>query len=91
MAELVRFPIEGMTCTSCVGHITKAVRRIDGVESVRVDLASDSAIVGFDPARTSLAAIGGAISAAGYEPQVERAEPCVPEERRGVLARLGLR
>ncbi len=91
MAELVRFPIEGMTCTSCVSHITKAVRKVEGVEVVKVDLGSDSATVGFDPAQTSLTAIAEAIRRAGYEARVEQAEPFVPVPRRGVLARLGIR
>jgi Cu+-exporting ATPase len=91
MAELVRIPIEGMTCTSCVAHITKAVRKIEGVETVKVDLGSESAIVGFDAVRTSLMSIGGAIRDAGYEPHVDQAEPFVPAERRSVLTRLGLR
>jgi copper ion binding protein len=89
--ELVRLPIEGMTCTSCVAHITKAVRKIEGVETVKVDLGSESAILGFDSARTSLTAIGEAIREAGYEPRVEEAAPFIPRVRRGLLARLGLR
>ena len=91
MAELMRIPIEGMTCTSCVAHIAKAIRKIEGVETVKVDLGSESAIVGFDAARTSLTAIGEAIVEAGYEPHVEQAEPFVAVAHRGVLARLGLR
>jgi Cu+-exporting ATPase len=91
MGDLLRIPIDGMTCTSCVAHITKAVRKIEGVEAVKVDLGSESAIVGFDAARTSLTAIGGAIRDAGYEPHVEEAEPFVPQVRLGLLARLGLR
>jgi Cu+-exporting ATPase len=66
MAEPVRIQIEGMTCTSCVSRITRALRKLDGVESVKVDLVSDSAIVGFDGGRTSLEVIGDAIRAAGY-------------------------
>ena len=91
MAELMRIPIEGMTCTSCVAHITKTVRKVEGVETVKVDLGSESAIVGFDAARTSLTAIGEAIVEAGYEPHVEQAEPFVTVAHRGVLARLGFR
>jgi len=45
MAELVRFPIEGMTCTSCVGHITKAVRRIDGVYTESLGEEPDRRVV----------------------------------------------
>lgn len=91
MGEVVRIPVEGMTCTSCVSHITKAVRKVAGVESVKVDLGSESAIVGFDAEKTSLEAIGEAIVHAGYEPHVEAAEPFVPAVRRGLLARFGLR
>lgn len=91
MAELVRVPIEGMTCASCVSHVTRAVRKIDGVESVKVDLGSESAIVGFDDARTSLTEIAVAITQAGYEPHPELAVPFSPTAPRGLLQRLGLR
>lgn len=91
MAELVRVPIDGMICTSCVSHITKAVRKLDGVESVKVDLGSESAIVGFDDARTSLTEIAAAITQAGYEPHPELAAPFSPTAPRGLLQRLGLR
>jgi copper ion binding protein len=90
MAELTRIPIEGMTCTSCVSRITRAVRKTDGIDSVKVDLGSESAIVGFDDSRTSLAAIGLAIHDAGYQARLEAATPFVPEAHRGLLARLGL-
>ena len=87
-----RIPIEGMTCTSCVGHITKAVRRVEGVSAVRVDLRTDSATVSFDPELTSLQSIEAAITTAGYEPgtpePVTRA--VTPPARSGFLARLGL-
>jgi Cu+-exporting ATPase len=90
MSEHVRFPIEGMTCTSCASRITRAVRKLDGVESCHVDLGSDSAEVAFDPLRTSLAAVAEVVGRAGYEAQVDRAEPFAPRERRGPLTRLGM-
>jgi copper chaperone CopZ len=79
-----------MTCTSCVSRITRALRNVDGVDSIKVDLVSDSAIVGFDSARTSLEVIGAAIRAAGYEARVEAAEPFTQATYRGLLSRLGL-
>ncbi len=89
MSEHVRLPIEGMTCGSCVARITGRVRKIDGVESVRVDLRTDSASVAFDPARTSLEAIGEAVASAGYEPRLEAAKPFTPQPRCRLLARFG--
>jgi hypothetical protein len=40
--------------------------------------------------RTSLATVAEVIRRAGYEAQVDRAEPFMPRERRGLLARLGM-
>lgn len=88
MAEHVRFPIEGMTCTSCVAHITRAVRKLDGVESVKVDLGADAASVAFDPARTSLVSIAEAIERVGYQPRLGEAEPWIPTSA-GWRGRLG--
>ena len=90
MIQRVRFPIEGMTCTSCSSRITRALRKLDGVESAKVDLGSDSGDVAFDPARTSLAVIAEAIHRAGYEARIEHAEPFTPTERSGLLARFGV-
>jgi Cu+-exporting ATPase len=90
MSEYIRLPIEGMTCTSCASRITRAVRKLDGVESVRVDLGSDSAEVAFDPLRTSLVAMVEVVRRAGYEVQLGRIEPFIPSPRRGFLSRLGI-
>ncbi len=83
MIESVRFPIGGMTCTSCVALITRAVRGVAGVASVKVDLGSDSATIAFDPAQSSLEAVAEAIRKAGYEPHVEEAEPADVPARAG--------
>ena len=91
MTATWRIPIEGMTCTSCVARITRAVRKLDGVDSVRVDLGADSADIALDPSRASLAAVVEVIARAGYEAQVDRAEPFTPQQRRGLLARFGMR
>lgn len=90
MTNHARFPIEGMTCTSCASRITRAVRKLDGVESFKVDLGSDSGDVAFDPARTSLVVIAAAVHQAGYEARIEHAEPFTPAKPRSLRARLGL-
>jgi P-type Cu+ transporter len=90
MAEHVRFPIEGMTCTSCVARITRSVRKLEGVASVKVDLATGSATVAYDPAQTSLVAVGEAVERAGYKPRLSEAEPWIAQRRLGWFTRLGL-
>ena len=90
MSEYIRLPIEGMTCASCVSRITRAVRKLDGVETVKVNLGTDSAEVAFEPSRTSLSAIAEVVRRAGYEVQLERAEPFIPIAGRGLPSRLGI-
>lgn len=41
----ISFPIEGMTCASCVGRVEKALKAVPGVETVSVNLATERASV----------------------------------------------
>jgi P-type Cu+ transporter len=71
--EVVAFPVEGMTCASCVNRITRFLGKVEGVEEAHVNLASESATVRFDPARVNVAALAAAVDAAGYVARVEQA------------------
>ena len=68
----VSFPVEGMTCASCVNRITRFLRKADGVEEANVNLATETATVQFDPARIDLAGLSAAVEAAGYVARVDR-------------------
>jgi Cu+-exporting ATPase len=70
----VRFPVEGMTCASCVNRIERYLRKVDGVSEANVNLATESATVRFDPAKVELDDLRTAVEAAGYEARIERAE-----------------
>jgi Cu+-exporting ATPase len=93
-------PVDGMTCATCVNRIERFLNRADGVESASVNLASEQALVSYDPARIDRAGIVGAIEAAGYdvrpqpvagrgpataEAELEAAEEARAAERRGLL------
>jgi copper chaperone CopZ len=41
----VELAVQGMTCGSCVRHVTKALQGVPGVTLVEVDLASGRALV----------------------------------------------
>lgn len=61
--------IGGMTCASCVAHVTRALKKVPGVTDATVNLASERASVqhGADvPVRTLV----DAVAAAGYEATV---------------------
>jgi Cu+-exporting ATPase len=65
-ATLVKLPIEGMTCASCVARVEKALKRVPGVASAEVNLATETATVSLaeGAAPESLVA---AVRDAGYE------------------------
>ncbi len=60
--------VKGMTCASCVGRVERALRKLDGVLSAAVNLATEKASVEYLPDAVSPADIGAAIRDAGYEP-----------------------
>jgi len=63
----VTIPIGGMTCASCAQRIEKAIRKMDGVESVSVNLATEKAAVAYDPQKVRLSAIRETIERLGYK------------------------
>lgn len=90
MSELdsVRLPIEGMTCGSCVARIERTVKKVAGVESVRVSLRDETMTVRRDSSLVSNGALALAVEAAGYRSDPERAEPVAGVPSGGFLARL---
>lgn len=63
--QTVSFYVEGMTCASCVGRVEKALSKIDGVNNVAVNLATETATVTIDPT-VSTGTLGSAVTGAGY-------------------------
>lgn len=58
--------IAGMTCASCAAHAEKALNALEGVTAA-VNIATNSAAVEYDPAKSSVAHMKAAIKDAGYE------------------------
>ena len=44
-AHLIKLPIEGMTCASCVARVEKALKAVPGVAAAEVNLATETATV----------------------------------------------
>ena len=86
--QTIRFPVTGMVCGSCVSRITRALRSVEGVDRVRVDLGRETVTVRRDPRSASDARLAIAIAEAGYEAHLEAAQPTDPAEALGRLARL---
>jgi len=62
-----RLKIIGMHCATCVTTIEKVVSGVRGVVSVQASLASNEALVTYDPSRVSLRDIVKAVRGAGYD------------------------
>lgn len=61
-----KFDVGGMTCAACQAHVDRAVSKLDGVESVAVNLLAGSMLVNYDPAQVSPDDICTAVDRAGY-------------------------
>lgn len=61
-----KFDVGGMTCAACQTHVDRAVSKLDGVQSVAVNLLAGSMMVDYDPAQVSPDDICTAVDRAGY-------------------------
>jgi len=62
----ISIPIKGMSCVSCAEHVTQALKEVPGVISAQVNLASEQAVVEYDPARASTREMEKAVRDMGY-------------------------
>ena len=79
--ETCALDIGGMTCASCVGRVEKALKKLDGVRDARVNLATETATVDFDPQQVGFAEFAAVAAKAGYTatPRHEERVPEAPE------------
>ena len=60
--------IEGMTCDNCVRRVEKALRGVNGVTEVKVNLKAAVATVTFDTTKTHMPEMHDALLKSGYRP-----------------------
>ena len=75
------FAVHGMTCASCVRRVEKSIAKIEGVEKVNVNLASETAHVELSNRAVKAEQIIAVIGKAGYEAAlIERADKQTQEQ-----------
>jgi Cu2+-exporting ATPase len=87
------FNIEGMHCSNCSRAVERAVRALEGVQRVTVNVATAQAAVEWNPDRFGLSRIFDAVEAAGFKPVPLEGEAAVAaerSERRTALKRIGI-
>lgn len=62
----VSFGVTGMTCTSCAATIERNLRKVSGVQTAKVNFASERATVAFDPTQAGLPELIAGVERAGY-------------------------
>ena len=70
--ETINLSITGMTCGNCVKHVEKALKGVEGVQTVEVDLAAGAAHVTGDFSKGTAALIE-VLNEEGYPAQVQSA------------------
>ena len=60
------FPVEGMTCASCVSRVEKKLASLEGVHKVDVNLATEQVLVDYIPALVDFEVLRLALEQAGY-------------------------
>jgi len=61
------FAIEGMTCASCAMRIEKGLKKIPGIIDANVNLATEKAMVTYDPAQAAIEQMVQKVDAVGYK------------------------
>ena len=80
--------LAGLQCGACAGLIEQAVLAVDGAGRCSVNAATHAASITWDPARTSLDALVGAIRRAGYDAAPDAPAPARALRRRESRAAL---
>lgn len=67
ISQEIHLTIPDMGSDHCAGIVRKSIRRLDGIEDVKINLAAHRAAVGFDPDQVKREDIREAVEKAGYE------------------------
>ena len=65
-SQTVTLDVKNMTCAACPITVKKAINQVPGVVSATVEYESRTAVVTFDPSKTSVEGITKATADAGY-------------------------
>ncbi len=75
------FPLTGMHCASCANNIERALRKMDGVETVSVNLASSLLNISFNPEIITPEQMMKKVQSIGYDMIIEEDDPLEEQEK----------
>lgn len=65
--KTLTLPVEGMTCASCVARVEKALKKVEGVDGVNVNFATEKVTLSFDEQKADMTKFSEAVEEAGYK------------------------
>lgn len=75
-----KFDVTGMTCSACSAHVEKAVGKLEGIQTVNVNLLQNSMVVEYDDTALSTDDIINAVKSGGYGASVQGATNSATQE-----------
>ena len=75
-----KFDVTGMTCSACSAHVEKAVSKLEGIQTVNVNLLQNSMVVEYDDTALSADDIINAVKSGGYGASVQGATNSATQE-----------
>lgn len=65
--EKVEFDLVGMTCAACAARIERGLEKLDGVKTVHVNLALETAVIEYSSSQTTIEDIEKKVESIGYQ------------------------
>lgn len=70
--KTVSIPVEGMTCFTCEVSVSSALKRVDGVISVKASAKDGMALINYDPDKIDVRQLIKVINNTGYKASLPR-------------------
>ena len=70
--KLIDLQVGGMTCAACSSRVERGLKKLDGVSNVHVNLATEKAVLEYDPAAVTIGKFLEAIDTMGYTVKTEK-------------------
>jgi P-type Cu+ transporter len=90
----IELDIEGMDCPACALKIEKVVRKIEGIEYIKVDLGSETASVKFIDDKNNIEKVKSEISRIGYkafEPETDEEEEEIENQKKAFFRKFRIK
>ena len=82
MDAKVTIPIGGMSCAACAQRVERVLNNLSGIREASVNIATEKAVVIYDPQTIRLPVIHEAIVKTGYKPLASDKPGAVDEDRK---------